>query len=201
MIAFLRGKLVEALPTQVTVEVNGMGYEVLIPLSSYDKLPQAGQEVKLLTHLTVREDAHLLYGFASSAERELFRLLINTVSGIGPKIALNILSGISVTAFRGAVANGDIKALSQISGVGKKTAERIVVELKDKVGAAGAWEAASAQRALSPSDQRLNDAVLALLALGFKQLEAHDSVRNAQSTLGPQATVEDLVRACLKKGA
>jgi Holliday junction DNA helicase RuvA len=201
MIAFLRGKLVEALPTQVTVEVNGMGYEVLIPLSSYDKLPQAGQEVKLLTHLAVREDAHLLYGFASPAERELFRLLINTVSGIGPKIALNILSGISVTAFRGAVANGDIKALSQISGVGKKTAERIVVELKDKIGAAGAWEAASAQRALSPSDQRLNDAVLALLALGFKQLEAHDSVRNAQSTLGPQATVEDLVRACLKKGA
>jgi Holliday junction DNA helicase RuvA len=201
MIAFLRGKLVEALPTQVTVEVNGLGYEVLIPLSSYDKLPQAGQEVKLLTHLAIREDAHLLYGFATSAERELFRLLINNVSGIGPKIALNILSGISVTAFRGAVANGDVKALSQISGVGKKTAERIVVELKDKVGAAGAWEAASAQRALSPQDQRLNDAVLALLALGFKQLEAHDSVRNAQSALGPQATVEDLVRACLKKGA
>ena len=201
MIAFLRGKLVEALPTQVTVEVNGLGYEVIIPLSSYDKLPQAGQEVKLLTHLAIREDAHLLYGFATSAERELFRLLINNVSGIGPKIALNILSGISVTAFRGAVANGDVKALSQISGVGKKTAERIVVELKDKVGAAGAWEAASAQRALSTQDQRLNDAVLALLALGFKQLEAHDSVRNAQSALGPQATVEDLVRACLKKGA
>jgi len=201
MIAFVRGKLVEALPTQVMVEVNGLGYEVLIPLSSYDKLPQSGQEVKLLTHLAVREDAHVLYGFISTTERELFRLLINNVSGIGPKIALNILSGISVTAFRGAVANSDIKALSQISGVGKKTAERIIVELKDKVGAAGAWEAASAERALSPGDQRLNDAVLALLALGFKQLEAHDSVRTAQNTLGPQATVEDLVRACLKKGA
>ena len=201
MISFLRGKLIEALPTQAMVEVNGVGYEVLIPLSSYDKLPAPGQELKLLTHLTVREDAHVLYGFMSAAERELFRLLINTVSGIGPKIALNILSGISVTAFRGAVANGDVKALSQISGVGKKTAERIVVELRDKIGAAGAWEAASAQRALSVEDQKLNDAVLALLALGFKQLEAHDSVRKAQSVLGPQATVEDLVRACLKKGA
>ena len=120
----------------------------------------------------------------STAERDLFRLLINTVSGIGPKIALNVLSGISVTAFRGAVANGDVKALSQISGVGKKTAERIVVELKDKIGAAGAWEAASAQRALSPEDQKVNDAVLALMALGFKQLEAHDAVRKVQGVAG-----------------
>src|SRR6516164_1530203 len=200
MISFLQGRLVEALPTQATVEVHGLGYDVLIPLSSYDKLPQPGNEVKLLTHLAVREDAHTLYGFATSAERDLFRLLINTVSGIGPKIALNILSGISVTAFRGAVANGDVKSLSQISGVGKKTAERIVVELKDKVGAAGAWEAASAQRALSPDDQKTNDATLALLALGFKQVEAHDAVRAAQTMLGAQATVEQLVRACLKKG-
>ena len=201
MISFVRGKLVEALPTQATVEVNGLGYDVLIPLSSYDKLPQPGQEVKLLTHLAVREDAHVLYGFATVAERDLFRLLINTVSGIGPKIALNVLSGISVTAFRGAVANGDVKALSQISGVGKKTAERIVVELKDKIGAAGAWEAASAARALSAEDQKLNDAVLALMALGFKQVEAHDTVRKVQANLGTEATVEELVRACLKKAA
>ena len=200
MISFLHGKLVEALPTQVTLEVQGVGYEVLIPLSSYDKLPPPGQDLKLLTHLSVREDAHTLYGFMS-AERELFRLLIQTVTGIGPKLALNVLSGISVTAFRGAVANGDVKALSQISGVGKKTAERIVVELKDKIGAAGAWEAASARRALSPEDQRVNDAVLALMALGFKQIEAHDSVRKALETLGPQTTLEDLVRACLKKSA
>ena len=110
-------------------------------------------------------------------------------------------SGISATAFRGAVSTGDVKALSQISGVGKKTAERIVVELKDKVGAAGAWEASSAQRALSPEDQRVNDAVLALLALGFKQIEAHETVRKAQASIGAQATVEELVRACLKKAA
>ncbi len=201
MITFLHGKLVEALPTQVVVDVNGVGYEVLIPLSSFDKLPQPGNDVKLLTQLIVREDAHILYGFATAPERELFRLLINSVSGIGPKTALNVLSGMNPVTFRGAVANGDVKALSQISGVGKKTAERIVVELRDKIGAAGAWEASSAQRALSPADQKTNDAVLALMALGFKQIEAHDVVRAAQAVLGPQATVEDLVRASLKKGA
>ena len=201
MISYLHGKLAEVLPTQVTVEVHGVGYDVLIPLSSYDKLPPQGGDVKLLTHLAIREDAHVLYGFMTPQERELFRLLINTVSGIGPKIALNVLSGMNVVAFRGAVANGDVKSLSQISGVGKKTAERIVVELRDKVGASGAWEASSAQRALTPEDQKINDAVLGLMALGFKQLEAHDAVRGALDKMGPQTSLEDLVRACLKKGA
>jgi holliday junction DNA helicase RuvA len=200
MITFLNGTLVEALPTQVTVEVHGVGYRVLIPLSSYDKLPKPGAAVKILTHLTVREDAHVLYGFMTAVEREVFRLLIDTVSGIGPKIALNVLSGMNPVAFRGAVARGDVKALSQISGVGRKTAERIVVELKDKIGPAGAWEASSAQRALSPEDQKASDAVLALMALGFKQPEAHEAVRGVAALLGPTATVEDLVRACLKKG-
>lgn len=201
MITFLNGKLIEALPTLAVVEVSGVGYEVLIPLSSFDKLPAPGQPIKLLTHLVVREDAHVLYGFMTAPEREMFRMLINTVSGIGPKIALNILSGINVTAFRGAVAGGDVKMLSQISGVGKKTAERIIIELKDKVGKAGALEAASAGRALSPGDQKTNDAVLALMALGYKQPDAHESVRAAQAVLGPDAGVEDLVRASLKKGA
>jgi len=200
MITFLKGQLVDALPTQVVVDVNGIGYEVLIPLTSYDKLPPPGQPVTLLTQLVVREDAHNLYGFMSVAERDLFRLLINNVSGIGPKTALNILSGMNVVAFRGAVANSDVKALSQISGVGKKTAERIVVELRDKVGAASALEAASAKHALTPDDQKTNDATLALMALGFKQLEAHDAVRAAQAMLGAQSSVEQIVRACLKKG-
>jgi Holliday junction DNA helicase RuvA len=173
MIAFLHGQLVDALPTQVTVDVHGVGYEVLIPLSSFDRLPAPGGEVRLLTHLAVREDAHVLYGFVTAAERELFRLLIHTVSGIGPKLALNVLSG--------------------------KTAERIVVELKDKIGAAGAWEASSAARAASPNDQKLHDAALALMALGFKQPDAHEAVRAAQAMLGAQATVEELVRAGLKK--
>jgi Holliday junction DNA helicase RuvA len=199
MITFLQGKLIETLPTQVVVDVNGIGYEVLISLSSFDKLPPPGQPVKLLTQLVIRDDAHVLYGFMSAAERDLFRLLVSSVSGIGPKTALNILSGMNATAFRGAVAGGDVKSLSQISGVGKKTAERIVVELRDKVGAAGAWEAASAKNSLSPDDQKLNDAMLALMALGFKQIEAHDAVRAAQAMLGTKVTIEDLVRACLKK--
>ena len=201
MITFLHGKLIEALPTQVVVDVHGVGYEALIPLSSFDKLPQPGGEVTLLTQLIVREDAHILYGFTSAPERDLFRMLINNVSGIGPKTALNILSGMNPVTFRGAVAQGDVKALSQISGVGKKTAERIIVELRDKVGAAGAWEAASAARGLSAADHKLNDAVLALMALGFKQVEAHDTIRAAQAMLGPQASTEELVRASLKKGA
>lgn len=200
MITFLQGKLVDVLPTQVAIDVGGVGYDVLIPLSSFDKLPGVGQDVRILTHLQVREDAHVLYGFMSPGERDLFRLLINTVSGIGPKIALNVLSGMSVTAFRGAVANSDVKSLSQISGVGKKTAERIVVELKDRIGKAGAWEAASAARALSPDEQKINDAVLALIALGFKQIEAHDAIKAAVEKLGPTTGVEDLVRAALKKG-
>ncbi len=199
MIAYLHGRVVEILPTQVTLDVQGVGYDILIPLSSYDKLPPPGSEVKLLTHLAIREDAHVLYGFMTAQERELFRMLIHTVSGIGPKIALNVLSGMNPTAFRGAVANGDVKALSQISGVGKKTAERIVVELRDKVGQAGAWEASSAQRGLSPEDQKLNDAVLALIALGFKQLEAHDAIKAAVAKLGPSAGADDLVRASLRR--
>jgi holliday junction DNA helicase RuvA len=105
----------------------------------------------------------------------------------------------TVVAFRGAVANNDVKALAQISGIGKKTAERIVVELKDKIGSAGAWEASSALHGLSPDDQKMNDAVLALIALDFKQPEALESVRAALAVLGPKATAEDLVRACLKK--
>lgn len=199
MIAYLHGKLIDALPTQVTVDVHGIGYDVLIPLSSFDKLPKRGEEVQLLTHLVVREDAHVLYGFMSAEERELFRLLINTVSGIGPKIALNVLSGMNPTTFRGAVANGDVRALSQISGVGKKTAERIIVELRDKFGAAGAWQASSARHGLSAEDQKINDAVLALIALDYSQVEAHDAVRSAAAALGPKAGLEELVRASLRK--
>jgi holliday junction DNA helicase RuvA len=200
MITFLKGRLAEASPASVTVDVGGVGYEVLIPLSSFDRLPAVGQEIHLLTHLAIREDAHVLYGFMTAAERDLFRLLVHSVSGIGPKIALNILSGISVSAFRGAVAGSDFKALSRVPGVGKKTAERIVVELRDKMGASAAWEASSAQRALTEAEQKLNDAVLALVSLGVKQPEAVESVKGAIAVLGEQATVEQLVRACLRKG-
>jgi len=199
MITFLNGTLVEALPTQAVVDVNGVGYEALIPLSSFEKLPEPGRPVRLLTHLTIREDSHTLYGFISGEERELFRL-IQGVSGIGPRLALNVLSGMSVVAFKAAVAQGDIKALSRTQGVGKKTAERMVVELRDKVAPAEVWEAGSDGRGLSPEEQRINDAALALAALGSKPVEAKKAAKSAQAMLGPKATVEELVRAALKSG-
>src|SRR5436189_6238737 len=127
MITFLDGKLVNALPTQAIVDVGGVGYEVFIPLSSYDKLPAAGQSIRILTHLAVREDAHVLYGFMTPAERDLFRLLVNNVSGIGPKLALAVLSGMSVKNFKAAVVNSDLTSLSTISGLGKTTPERVVL--------------------------------------------------------------------------
>ncbi len=198
MITFIDGKLASALPTQATVDVNGVGYEVFIPLSSYDKLPAVGQPVHVLTHLHVREDAHILYGFMTTPERDLFRLLVNNVSGIGPKLALAVLSGMSVTNFKAAVVNSDVAALSKISGLGKKTAERIVLELKDKLGVAAAWEAATAAHAPTPEQEQMSEAVLALIALGYKQIDAHKAVRDLQEK-GEAKSAEELVKLALKR--
>jgi holliday junction DNA helicase RuvA len=196
MIAFLEGELAEAWPTQVVISVHGVGYLVQIPVSSFDQLPAVGQRVRLLTHLVVREDAHLLFGFASSAERDLFRLLLQHVGGVGPKLALAVLSGMSVSQFKAAVVRGDVAALAKISGLGKKTAERIVLELKDRVGVAAAWEVAVTAR--EDQQVKVNDALLALISLGFKQVEAqkalheiYDSSKNLNS--------DELVRLALKK--
>jgi Holliday junction DNA helicase RuvA len=197
MISFLRGTVVEVLPMRLIIEAGGVGYDVHIPLSTYDKLPAPGAQAKVLTHLQVREDAHVLYGFATLEERDLFLLLVNNVSGIGPKLALAVLNGASPLQFRGLVVAGDIAALSRIKGVGKKTAERIVVELRDKVGVSAAWEAASAANALPPEEQHVNDAVLALISLGYKQAEAHKTVRAIREKQ-PKATVEELVKEALK---
>src|SRR6202011_2005497 len=198
MITFLEGTLTTALPTQAVISVNGVGDEVLIPLSSYDKLPAAGQPGRVLTHLHVREDAHILYGFMTPAERDLFRLLVNNVTGIGPKLALAVLSGMSVSNFKTAVVNSDVTALSKISGLGKKTAERIVLELKDKVGVTAAWEASSAAHAPTPEQERVNEAVLALIALGYKQVEVHRVVHDLQQK-EPANSAEDLVKLALKQ--
>ncbi len=198
MITYLAGTLVESLPTQIVLDVGGVGYHVLIPLSSYDRLPPAGSQLKILTHLSIREDAHVLFGFTTPAERDLFRLLVNHVSGIGPKTALDVLSGSSVASFKAAVVAGDVAALSRVKGIGKKTAERIVVELRDKVGISAAWEAASAGHAPGAEEVHINDAVLALIALGYKQVDAHKAVK-AVMTKNPAATVEELVTAGLKQ--
>lgn len=197
MITFLEGILVEALPTQIVVAVHGVGYQVLIPLSSFDRLPKPGGPIKILTHLQVREDAHILFGFMTPAERDLFRLLVNHVSGIGPKLGLAVLSGMSVTSFKAAVVSSDVSALSKISGLGKKTAERVILELKDKVGVAAAWEAASAAHAPTPEEAHVNDAVLALISLGYKQVDAHKAVK--QALAGGDKSAEELVRHALKR--
>jgi holliday junction DNA helicase RuvA len=198
MIAYLEGVLAEALPTQIVVDVHGVGYHVMIPLSSFERLPQPGARIKILTHLVVREDAHILYGFFSVGERDLFRLLLHQVSGVGPKIALAMLSGMSVEMFKAAVVVGDIAAISRIKGVGKKTAERVVLELKDKVGVAAEWEAASAANAPTDSQLAIHDAVLALISLGYKQVEAHKAVKQALDGAETTLETEEIVRLALK---
>ncbi len=198
MIAFLEGVLEEALPTQIIINVHGVGYHVMIPLSSFERLAEPGAPVKILTHLVVREDAHVLYGFSTAGERDLFRLLLNHVSGVGPKLALAILSGMSVEAFKAAVVSNDIAGISRIKGVGKKTAERVVLELKDKVGVAAEWEAASAANAPSERDQAVHDAVLALISLGYKQIEAHKAVKQCLTQTSDALSSEELVRMALK---
>ncbi len=198
MIEFLEGALSEAYPTHAIMNVGGVGYCVLIPVSSYERLPKPGERCKILTHLVVREDAHVLYGFASTAERDLFRLLVNHVTGVGPKIALAVVSGMPIELFKSAVVSGDTGTISKISGVGKKTAERIVLELKDRLGVAAEWEAVSATNAPSAADLAVHDAVLALISLGYRQLEAQKAIKLATShSKGPHSS-DELVRLALK---
>ncbi|MCW1887042.1 Holliday junction branch migration protein RuvA [Luteolibacter flavescens] len=194
MIARLRGKVLEAYPNRLVVDVNGVGYEVHVPISTFDKLhPHEGVAVDLRTHLHIRETAHTLYGFATEEERDLFLLLIDRVSGIGPAIAMAILSGMPAGRFKACVANGEITELSKIKGLGKKTAERIVLELKDKVGVADTWqEVASGQMAPAAAD-----AELALVALGYKQVEARKAVRKVLDVT-PDAPAEELIRGALR---
>jgi Holliday junction DNA helicase RuvA len=198
MIAFLRGILAEALPHRVTLDVHGVGYVALIPLTTFDKLPQIGAEVQLLTHYHVTDRDHTLFGFMTSDERDLFRLLMDRVSGIGPKMALSVLSGLPVAAFKDAVIAGDVKALSRIKGVGGKTAERIVLELKDKVGVVTAWQAAqTAKGTHDPKQEAQSDAVLGLIALGYKQSEAIKAV-NELAKQSELDTADKLIREALR---
>jgi Holliday junction DNA helicase RuvA len=198
MITFVEGILEEVLPNQIVVSASGIGYRILIPLSSYNKLSNTGAKVRVLTHHHVREDAHLLYGFATPEERDLFRLLMAHVSGVGPKLALSILSGMEVGQFKSAVVTSDITAISRISGVGKKTAERVVLELKDKLGVAAEWEAASRENAPSGIERHLHDAVLALISLGYKQADAHKAVKAVLPKVSQEGAAEDVVREALR---
>lgn len=199
MICFLDGILVEKHPTRAVLNVGGVGYDVLIPLSSYDRLPAPGERCLVLTHDHVREDDHQLFGFATEAERRVFVLLM-TVSGIGPKLALSALSGMSARELKAAIVEGDAKRLSSISGIGKKTAERMIVELRDKIGAGEALEATAGAPEALPEDLKLRDAVLALIALGYKRADAEKMVLDVAKAPGAgEHSVEDIIRKSLAR--
>ena len=192
MIGRLRGTLAVRQPPSLLVDVGGVGYEVEAPLSTFASLPETGATVTILTHLVVREDAHILYGFASERERALFRNLIR-VSGVGAKMALAVLSGMSADEFARCVQAGDIARLTRLPGVGKKTAERLVVEMRDRLpalpGVAGLHGMAA------PNDAR-SDAVEALIALGYKPPEAARMIESIKDH--EKASSEDLIRRALK---
>jgi holliday junction DNA helicase RuvA len=193
MIASVTGKLIRKSPTWIVVESGGIGFHISIPVSSYDAFGETGMDIRVLTHLHVREDALQLFGFASEAERRLFLLLIS-VSGIGPKLAQGILSGIAVGDFERAVRDNDLASLTRVPGIGKKTAERLVLELKEKIGEAEtpAGQAAPADR--SPMEE---EAVLALVSLGYRRAPAQEAVRK---TLKQDASLslEETLRRVLR---
>jgi len=199
MIAFLEGVIAEKQPTRLLLNVGGVGYEVLIPLSSYDRLPRREEPCRILTYDYVREDQHLLFGFMTEDERRMFCLLIGT-TGVGPKLALSALSGLSVREIKVAVVAGDIKRIRSISGIGKKMAERIVLELRHKIGEGEALEAVSGAGEEGPGVTKLHDAVLALIALGYKQEAAR---KMAAAVLrkpgGGDLDVEDIIRHALSR--
>ncbi len=201
MIGRLKGLLIEKQPPEILLDVQGVGYELLLPMTSFYDLPESGQEVTLFTHLTVREDAHLLFGFSHKNDRTLFRELIKT-NGVGPKLALAILSAMSVTEFAYAIEREELSRLTKIPGVGKKTAERLLVELKGKFN--GLQQAdffvqsnrlPAAEKNASHADIQLDDAVAALIALGYKQNDAEKMVKKVAK---PELNSEQLIREALK---
>lgn len=198
MIAYLRGVLAEKEITRVVVECHGVGYEAAIPLSTFDRLPAEGAEVKLYTHHEVREDAQLLFGFATKPERDMFRL-VTTVSGVGPKLALAVLSGLTVGDLQLAVSQGDAKRLAAVKGIGKKTAARIVVELKDKINPIEALANATGETSREQGAV-LRDAMLALAALGFSEDIARAKVQQVLDGEPGLADVEMILKRALAPG-
>ncbi len=198
MITSIQGTLTSATPLHAIIELNGFGYEVHVPVTTAEKLPAPGATVKLHTLVIYREDAQTLYGFATAADRDFFRLLIENVTGIGPKSALTIMSKLSLASLEGAIRAGDIATLAKCPGIGKKTAERLVVELKAKVGGGDASApAAPGAQSAPPGPHAHRDAVSALVALGYKAADADTAVRRAALALGAHATTEALIKKAL----
>jgi len=205
MIASLQGILTEATPTHIVIDIGGVGYEVHIPVTTAERLPGLGQKAKLHIRAIYREDTQALYGFATREDKDLFNVIIDKVSGVGPKIALGILSQHNADTLKAAIATEDVKLLSKCPGIGKKSAERIIVELKDFMGAsllnisAPKVTGGSGAPAPGPKAQNLQDAVAAVSNLGFKVAEAEKAVLNAMQVLGEDASVQDLVKGALQK--
>lgn len=200
MITSIQGLLTAASPLHAIIELNGFGYEVNVPVTTAERLPAPGVIVKLHTLVIYREDAQTLYGFYTAAERDFFRLMIENVTGVGPKMALTIMSRLSLPSLEGAIRSGDIATLAKCPGIGKKTAERLVVELKAKVGGADTPAAADGNVASENAPSAAHphrDAVSALTALGYKAAEADQAVRRAALALGPAATTEALIKKAL----
>ncbi|AOF52517.1 Holliday junction DNA helicase RuvA [Rodentibacter caecimuris] len=201
MIGRLTGILLEKQPPEILIDVQGVGYELLLPMTSFYDLPELGQETTLFTHLAIREDAHLLFGFAQKTDRTLFRELIKT-NGVGPKLALAILSAMSVEQFAYAIEHEELSKLVKIPGVGKKTAERLLVELKGKFKGVKQNEffieskhISSEPAAISYQENSENEAVSALIALGYKPADAAKMVK---SVIKPELNSEQLIREALK---
>ena len=200
MIATIEGILTEIAPLAAVLEINGLGYEVLIPVTTAEKLPTLGKKAKLFTKVVYRDDSQTIYGFHNREDREFFVLLVEKVSGVGPRIALSILSKMSVQILKNAIAASDTGLLSKCPGIGKKTAERIVIELKDKVApatTAGTIAIGSGAADTPAAYKNLQDAVAALMTLGYKASSADKAVRAAMGKIGSEATTEELIKASL----
>jgi holliday junction DNA helicase RuvA len=196
MITSIRGTLTESALVRAVIEVDGFGYEVHVPVTTAERLPAAGSTVKLHTLVIYREDSQTLYGFSTAEDRDFFRLMIENVTGIGPKMALSIMSRMSLPLLLGAIRSGDIASLAKCPGIGKKTAERLVVELKSRVGAGGSQAPSISGDPLGGKSPHA-DAVAALVALGYKLADADEAVRRASLNLGAKATTEALIRKAL----
>jgi len=195
MIAFLHGTLAEKTPSTVVLDVQGVGYELFISLSTYDRLPATGSKCRLLTYYHVRQDTQVLFGFAQAEEKQMFERLIN-VNGVGPKLALSVLSGLTVAELVAAIAESNVKRISSVHGVGKKTAERIVVELRDKVDPLEALAGRTAGGG-DPRNAMLRDVILALGQLGFPQDQARKMVQAALDADPAITDTEALLRKAL----
>lgn len=194
MITFLEGTLIEKSPARLIINVAGVGYEVFIPLSSYDRLPATNQNCRILVYDYIREDQHSLFGFMTDVERRTFTLLMS-VNGIGPKLAMSALSSLAVSELNTAIVSGDITRLTTIAGIGKKTAERMVVELRDKL----ASSEMTAGIGFGKQGIKTADAILALVSLGFKQAEAGKMVASAAAGGAASMSVEEIVRRALRR--